>query len=101
MVFDAVDIERLTETVKRHLWNGSLSDPRFNDLVDGSGGFSGIGRNQGGWVKLSVYDAELRSLYYAWIQSPDLVPLSGTYSSTRSIRVHMLGSLAKAYSECC
>jgi len=99
LVFDAVDIERLIETVRKHLWNGSLSSPKFNDLVDGSGIFGRMGRNQGGWVKLAVFDDELRSLYHAWIQSPDLVPLSPTFSVTRGTRVHILGNLAKAYSE--
>ncbi len=97
LVFNEVDIERLVASVKNNLWNQSLSDPRFNDRVDGSGQFGNMGANQGGWVKLAAYDAELRALYREWILPLGPVPSSDSFSSSRAIRVHILGNLANAY----
>ena len=77
LVFDNTDIRRLVNTVKKNLWNGSLSSPQFQDYVHGgpektkwsSGGYSWVGQNQGGWVKLAQFDAELQKIYYNWVES--------------------------------
>ena len=66
LVFDETDIERTVNTVKKNLWDGSLSYPLFAEFVDGSGDVSdhSIGQRQGGWAKLAQFDSELQQIYF-------------------------------------
>jgi hypothetical protein len=96
-VFDKTDIQRLANTVKRNLWNGSLSAPQFQDYVDGGnhkskwskGGYGQPGRNQVGWVKLAQFDKELQEIYYNWTNTNNVYPYD-------RIRVGVYGELARA-----
>ncbi|WP_445357350.1 hypothetical protein ACJJIC_15450 [Microbulbifer sp. ANSA002] len=70
-VFELQDLSRLANAVKYNIWNGETRNDVlghvFNDNVDGSAvGNIIVGRNQGAWVKLSKYDAELKSIYRIW-----------------------------------
>jgi hypothetical protein len=87
LVFDATDIQRLINTVKKNLWNGSISDPEFRENVDGSGDYGGVGNNQGGWIKLAQYDPELQEIYYNWLQGQ---------SASSHVGVHIHGNLARS-----
>jgi hypothetical protein len=87
LVFDEDDILRLINTVKKNLWNGSLTTPDFRTYVDGTGDFGDLGYNQGGWIKLAQFDPELKDMYYKWLQ--------GRRASSH-VEVHFHGNLTRS-----
>lgn len=97
LVFAQTDIQRLANTVKRNLCNGSLLAPQCQDYVDGGnhssqwseGGYGKPGRNQGGWVKLAQFDRELQEIYYNWVNTGNVYPYD-------RIKVGVYGELAWA-----
>ncbi len=97
LVFDEADIGRLVNTVKRNLWNGSLSSPQFQDYIHGgneiskwsTGGYGRTGKNQGGWTKLAEFDDELREIYTNWVMTEDL-------PGSPALTIHRLGNLARS-----
>jgi hypothetical protein len=87
LVFNDTDMIRLINTVKKNLWNGSLTSPQFRENVDGSGDYGGLGNNQGGWIKLAQFDPELQEIYYNWLKDR---------SASSEVGVHFHGNLARS-----
>jgi hypothetical protein len=87
LVFGEEDILRLINTVKKNLWNGSITAPDFRKYVDGTGEFGDLGYNQGGWIKLAQFDPELQEIYFNWLQER---------SASSQVDVHFHGNLARS-----
>jgi hypothetical protein len=87
LVFTETDINRLINTVKKNLWDGSLTSPQFREYVDGSGNNGGVGDNQGGWIKLAQFDPELQEIYYNWLKDRN---------ASSQLGVHFHGNLARS-----
>lgn len=88
-VFDLQDLLRLANAVKYKIWNGETRGYVFNDNVNGKARKdTNIGKNQGAWVKLSKYDAELKNIYRIWSSfDSNLYPNAGT-------KVQVYGAIA-------
>ncbi len=88
VVFDKETIWRLINTVKTVIKH--QTELKFNDLVNGQGGFGVRGMQQGGWIKLARFDPELRQLYKDWAINPNNLPPS------KYTVLHILGNLGRA-----
>lgn len=95
IVFNDTDIQRLINTVKINMWNGSTTAPKFANYIDGSmtGGVTWltttIGRNMELWVKLAQFDPQLQSIFYTYSQSSEIWPADWN-------KVNIWGCLARA-----
>jgi hypothetical protein len=87
LVFEEQDILHLINTVKKNLWNGSITTPDFRTYVDGTGEFGDLGYNQGGWIKLAQFDPELQEIYFNWLQGRN---------ASSQVDVHFHGNLARS-----
>jgi hypothetical protein len=70
LVYTRKDLERITNTFLKRVWDGSMSQPRFHNFHDGSNGPI-PGRPQGpwhwgeiydGWIKLGRYDSHVQDI---------------------------------------
>ena len=70
LVYTRRDLQRITNTFLKRVWEGSLTQPRFNNYHDGSnqpmpgrprGGY-GWGEIYDGWIKLGCYDARTQPI---------------------------------------
>jgi hypothetical protein len=104
IVFDKSYLQGLADLFTKVIWNQSLTDPKFNNFINGS---NGVFRNRGawangmiycGWIKLAEFDAQT----FAVADAVLMAILAGktnpslNYNNTIWGRVSLAGHLAKA-----
>ncbi len=75
MVFSIDDIKGMANLLTKVIWNKSLTEPRFNNFIDGSNGKFrnsgpwGVGQIYSGWVKLGEFDPEVQKVAEAVLEA--------------------------------
>jgi len=98
MVFSIEDINGMANLLTKVIWNKSLTEPRFNNFIDGSNGRFrnsgpwGVGQIYSGWVKLGEFDPEVQKVAEAVLEAI----LAGKKNPSLDYHNNALGRLSLA-----